>query len=106
MFAANDWKPFQSCFNCPDRDRLEYEKAEGFRPQIILDFCWKTIFGIFFPMKTRSGASCECSDNLYNNLAKPSTTVVADPFYVQTSGPIPPRLFELFLKKYLKKLFV
>jgi hypothetical protein len=36
--------------------------------------------------------------NLYNNLAKPFTTVGADPFYAQTSGPRLP----IFLQAYLK----
>jgi hypothetical protein len=36
--------------------------------------------------------------NLYNNLAKPFTTVGADPFYAQTSGPMLP----FFLQAYLK----
>jgi hypothetical protein len=29
--------------------------------------------------------------SLHNNLAKPFSTVCTDPFYGQTSGPIPPK---------------
>jgi hypothetical protein len=32
--------------------------------------------------------------HLYNNLAKPFTTVGADPFYGQTSGPRPPKFLQ------------
>jgi hypothetical protein len=31
--------------------------------------------------------------NLYNNLAKPFTTVGADPLYAQTSRPRPPQIY-------------
>jgi hypothetical protein len=30
--------------------------------------------------------------NLYNNLAKPFSTVCTDPFYSQTSGPRPQKI--------------
>jgi hypothetical protein len=36
--------------------------------------------------------------NLYNYLAKPFTTVGADPFYAQTSGLRPPKFLQAYLK--------
>jgi hypothetical protein len=32
--------------------------------------------------------------NLYNNVTKPYTTVGADPFYAQTSGPRPSKILQ------------
>jgi hypothetical protein len=39
-----------------------------------------------------------CRRHVYNNLAKPFTTVGEDPFYGQTSGPRPPKFLQAYLK--------
>jgi hypothetical protein len=48
----------------------------------------------YFPSKRVA----EQAASLYNNLAKPFTTVGADLFYSQTSGPRPPKHLQAYLK--------
>jgi hypothetical protein len=49
------------------------------------------------------------STNLFNNLVKPFTSVGADPFYGQTSGPRPPKFLQtdpiLDVESRLPKIF-